>query len=581
MTLADLDVLIVDCQTTGASPHHGDVLEIGWTIARAGGPAEPVHAHRVALPEGRTIPRVVSRLTGLVDESLTDAIPPDEAWRLVCAAAAEVARARHPPGIAVPMLHAQHPPGDAVPMLHALAPTVIHFARFELAFLHDLHERFDPGGAFVFDVVCLHEIARRLLPDLPRRGLRALAGYFGHGVDLTRRSGGHVEATAFVWRRVLAEIEAHGVRTFEELKAWLEAPPPRASGRRAFPLPRERRLSLPDAPGVYRFLRSNGDVLYIGKAMSLRKRVSSHFTSGRPGERALEMLTQARDVEVSITASALEAALLESDEIKRVEPPYNVQLRDRERGAWFVSPDLREASARPGAHGSIGPLPSRHSLSSLAAVRALASGGIASIASRARAVGVPLAFAPDEASFADGWRAFVARHLVPQRSRTPWGRLLKASKALFRLWGDGALDDEVETDAPRAWSPERVCRQIERSVVRAGQLLRRARWLCLLSESPIAWREPEAETRRLLILSEADIVERRDLGAGAMVPAPPGGRRAWRDRQLAFDAVRYDRMRVLATELKRVCAETGEGVVRVNERQELRGESLARVLRWV
>jgi len=557
VTLADLDVLIVDCQTTGATPHHGDVLEIGWTITRTGGPAEPIHAHRVALPEGRKIPRMVSRLTGLVDESLTDAIAADDAWRLLRAAAMKVA---------------------PTPV-----PTVIHFARFELAFLHDLHERFDPSVSFPFDVVCLHEIARRLLPDLPRRGLRALAGYFGHGVDLARRSHGHVEATAFVWRRVLAELAARGVGTFGELKTWLQAPPQRGSGRRAFPLPRERRLSLPDAPGVYRFLRSNGDVLYVGKAMSLRKRVSSHFTSGRPGERALEMLTQAREIAVTITASALEAALLESDEIKRIEPPYNVQLRDRERGAWFATPDLREATARPEAHGSIGPLPSRHSLSSLAAIRALASGEVASIALRARAVGVPVAFAPDEASFAHGWRAFVLRHLAPQRSRTVWGALLKASKALFRLWGEGSLDDEeaVETGTPRAWTPERVRRQIEQSVVRDGQLLRRSRWLCLLSESSIAWREPEAEARRLLTLSSADIVERRDLATGERVPTPPGGRRAWRDRQLAFDAVRYDRMRVLATEMKRVHAETGDMVVRVDGRHELRGESLARVLRWV
>jgi DNA polymerase-3 subunit epsilon len=556
VVLADLDVLVVDCQTTGATPHHGDVLEIGWTAVRA---ARPVHAHRVALPEGREIPRVVSRLTGLVRESLEGALAPAEAYRLLCAAAAEIAGA------------------EGVP-----APTVIHFARFELAFLHDLHRRFDPGAPFPFGVVCTHEIARRLLPDLPRRGLRALAGYFGHGVDLERRSAGHVEATAFVWRRLTSELQARGICSFRELEAWLEAPPPPASGRRAFPLPRERRLSLPDAPGVYCFLRTNGDVLYVGKATSLRKRVSSHFTSGRPGERALEMLTQAHEVAATVTASALEAALLESDEIKTIDPPYNVQLRRREHGAWFATPDLRDAAPRPEARGSIGPLPSPFSLSSLAAVRALVSGEAGSLALRARCVGLPPAFAPDEASFAAGWEAFVARRLAPQRSRTPWGALLKASKALFRLWGEGALDEEAaEPDGPREWDAERVRRHIERNVAQGGQLLRRARWLCLLSESSVAWHEPGAATRRLLIIAGADIVERRDLGADAATPVPPGWQRAWLDRQLAFDAVRYDRLRVLATELKRVSAETGDVAVRVDDRHELRAESLARLLRWV
>jgi DNA polymerase III subunit epsilon len=555
--LAELDVLVIDCQTTGATPHHGDVLEIGWTTVRAAA-VEPVSAHRVALPEGRRIPRVVSRLTGLVRESLEGALAPADAWMLLCAKAAEIAAVEGEP-----------------------APTVIHFARFELAFLHDLHQRFAPGAPFPFDVVCAHEIARRLLPDLPRRGLRALAGYFGHGVDLERRSGGHVEATAFVWRRLLSELDGRGVRSFGELKAWLEAPAPRA-GRRAFPLPRERRLSLPDAPGVYRFLRTNGDVLYVGKATSLRKRVSSHFTSGRPGERALEMLTQARDVAAIVTASALEAALLESDEIKTIDPPYNVQLRRHEHRAWFVSPDLRDAAARPEARGSIGPLPSRYSLSPFAAVRALASGEAMTASLRARSVGVPLDFAPDEASFAAGWGAFVARHLAPVRSRTPWGVLLKASKALFRLWGDGALDEAAaEADRPRTWDADRVRRHLERSVVQGGQLLRRARWLCLLSESSIVWREPDAATRRLLVVAGADIVERRDLAAGEPIPTPPGWKRPWHERKLAFDAVRYDRLRVLATELKRVSAETGDVAVRVDDRHELRAESLARVLRWV
>ena len=83
MILADLDVLVVDCQTTGATPHHGDVLEIGWTAVRAEGPREPVYAHRVALPEGREIPRVVSRLTGLVRESLEGALTPAEAHELM------------------------------------------------------------------------------------------------------------------------------------------------------------------------------------------------------------------------------------------------------------------------------------------------------------------------------------------------------------------------------------------------------------------------------------------------------------------------------------------------------------------
>ena len=98
-------------------------------------------------------------------------------------------------------------PGWSMP-----APCVIHFARFELGFLEDLHRRFGEGP-FPLDIVCLHEVARRLFPELPRRNIRALAGYLGHSPELVRRSAGHVEASAFIWRAVLPALESAGVRT--------------------------------------------------------------------------------------------------------------------------------------------------------------------------------------------------------------------------------------------------------------------------------------------------------------------------------------------------------------------------------
>ena len=75
----------------------------------------------------------------------------------------------------------------------AVCPTVIHFARFEKPFLKDFHQKNDPESPFPFQIICTHEIAVRLLPDLPRRGLRAIAGYFGHSMPELRRSADHVQ----------------------------------------------------------------------------------------------------------------------------------------------------------------------------------------------------------------------------------------------------------------------------------------------------------------------------------------------------------------------------------------------------
>src|SRR6185369_14547719 len=134
---------------------------------------------------------------------------------------------------------------------------------------------------------------------------------------------------------------------------------PARSRRRVWPMPRDVRLSLPSAPGIYRMLRTDGSVLYVGKAASLHHRVNSYFRkqNGVP-ERLLEMLSQARAISFDVTPTRLEAALLEADEIKRHRPPYNVALTVRHRTLWFASPDLSARSQAPSPQCPLGPFAS-------------------------------------------------------------------------------------------------------------------------------------------------------------------------------------------------------------------------------
>jgi excinuclease ABC subunit C len=106
----------------------------------------------------------------------------------------------------------------------------------------------------------------------------------------------------------------------------MDAPATQAGGARDLRalLPR-----IPNQPGVYRFLGRDGEVLYVGKAKELRKRVASYFRKrGTPHGRTAEMLSQARDVEWVVTDSETEALLLEDNFIKEGRPPYNLRLRD-------------------------------------------------------------------------------------------------------------------------------------------------------------------------------------------------------------------------------------------------------------
>ncbi|HEV2590655.1 MAG TPA: excinuclease ABC subunit UvrC [Gaiellaceae bacterium] len=87
---------------------------------------------------------------------------------------------------------------------------------------------------------------------------------------------------------------------------------------------------LPAKPGVYLFRGGKGDVLYVGKAKSLRPRVRSYFQAGssdtRPGIR--QMTTRVANIETIVTQSEVEALHLEQNLVKRHRPPFNVRLRD-------------------------------------------------------------------------------------------------------------------------------------------------------------------------------------------------------------------------------------------------------------
>ena len=86
----------------------------------------------------------------------------------------------------------------------------------------------------------------------------------------------------------------------------------------------------PHTPGIYIMRGTGGEILYVGKAIDLRKRVLSYFQ--RPvGSRIGVMLSQAADIEVIKLRSEEEALLLECKFIKEFQPKYNVSLRDDKR----------------------------------------------------------------------------------------------------------------------------------------------------------------------------------------------------------------------------------------------------------
>jgi excinuclease ABC subunit C len=89
---------------------------------------------------------------------------------------------------------------------------------------------------------------------------------------------------------------------------------------------------IPDAPGVYQMIGRNGEILYIGKAVSLRSRVRSYFQDSAALDiRKVAMVERVVDVRTIVVTNEIEALILEANLIKRYQPPFNVRLRDDKR----------------------------------------------------------------------------------------------------------------------------------------------------------------------------------------------------------------------------------------------------------
>ena len=580
--------MALDCQATGANPEKGHLLEIGWIKTCAAATVRPkarsVKSYLACLPQGVEIPPAVQRVTGISIETLNGGLSPDDIWQKVIQTAKEIAAANR----------------------MDTCPTLIHFARFEAPFLRNLHTENNLRGTFPLRIICTHEIAKRLLPDLPRRGLRAVAGYFGHSVPQHRRSLDHAVATAVIWHHLIRLLEMeYDVHTLEQLADWIKRTTPQSRTGRKYPMEREIRLNLPEKPGIYRMLRSNGDLLYIGKATSLKHRVNSYFRQkGSQAEHILEMLSQAADLDVTLTGSALEAAVLESDEIKRHSPPYNVALQEGQRKLAFCSRDLQKCSAKADKSHCIGPLPAGNITDAMLAFSTwhanqqnthrddLLQIGYAIL-------GMPEAYAPEPDCLTQGLALFRQNHLA---------RLKQASALRFisglgcKLWherleelnkaktengqetpAEETVDQEVEIDDIPSWTPEAVARAIEKFSMRSALLIRRSRWLCLLSESALAWetRNPEDRNKIILLFENGTVAHRQKLSSRKKTPLAAGHARRLANRQKIFDLTTYERLRVVTTELRRLVTEGRKLEIRLSPNAILSNRQLAKILPWV
>lgn len=309
---------VVDLQSTSSSHSAGSIIALAWQIFAEDKLVVSRH-HLIKLEEDKQISSRVSKMTGITAEHLA------QEGRLLSEVLEEFA--------------------SDCQIIQAI---VIHFAQFELGFL--------TRSGFVLPdhvkVICLHKVARLLLPDLPSHSLIALAGFLALEPFMKNNALDHVIASAGIWGHFKLLLQAQNIKNLTAVWDWQNRPATpnlEKSYRKLMPVS----MNLPETPGIYQHLDHHQRVLYVGKANNLKRRVRSYFTGKQTkGSHLNTMLTQVADIKVHPTRHQTEACMLEARLIKQLRPPYNRLLNrgsDAEAKVWVGADFQCQENPRPGA----------------------------------------------------------------------------------------------------------------------------------------------------------------------------------------------------------------------------------------
>jgi DNA polymerase-3 subunit epsilon len=317
-SLSELEYVVVDVETTGLQPGMHRVIEVAGVRARG---SVVLETFQSLINPRRPVPRFITAFTGITPEMLATALPA----------------------------------ADVLPrFLDFLGDWLIvgHNAGFDIGFLDSEAARL---GRFLpiasLDTITL---ARRFAPELRRFKLDILARHLGVPTRDRHRALGDARITQEVFALLLERARAEGVRTLGDLEARL-FPAHAASGP---PVTTETRPTgglllnpawrqqFPAQPGVYLMKDANGEVIYVGKAKSLKDRLASYYSQPLGYTRKMDGLLQAvKEIEVRVLSCELEALLVESQLIKALQPRFNVQLRTYERYP-FIKVDVQSRYPR-------------------------------------------------------------------------------------------------------------------------------------------------------------------------------------------------------------------------------------------
>ena len=270
---------IVDIETTGGYASANGITEIAVFIHD--GNKVVKHFETLVNPQ-QTIPKYITALTGIDNYMVQDAPVFDE----------------------------------IAPILFELLNEhifIAHSVNFDYSFVK--HQMNQAGYQLSSKKLCTVRLGRKVFPGLASYSLGNLCRSLDINIENRHRAGGDAKATVKLFEHMLANnAQLHIDQMLKRTSAeqWLP-----------LHLSKSDISQLPPRPGVYYFHDSKHKIIYVGKAINIKKRVSSHFTQNDPDRKRQNLLRNIHKITFVQCATELEAIVMESAEIKRLWPKYN------------------------------------------------------------------------------------------------------------------------------------------------------------------------------------------------------------------------------------------------------------------
>lgn len=196
---------------------------------------------------------------------------------------------------------------------------IAHNVNFDYSFVK--YQLKQSGYEFTAKKLCTVRLGRKIFPGLTSYSLGNLCRALKINIENRHRAGGDAKATVKLFEYMLA----NGAQT--HIDQMLK----RSSAEQWLPMNIDKQVidKLPVKPGVYYFHSNKDKIIYVGKAINLKKRVSSHFTHNDPDLKRQGFIREIYKVTFKQCATELEAIVFESTEIKRLWPKYNRSQKQR------------------------------------------------------------------------------------------------------------------------------------------------------------------------------------------------------------------------------------------------------------